>query len=133
MKASVKLIEGMKFKCLNDRNETSFETSPEGPTPKHLYLQGVCGCTAMDVISILEKMKQTDLKSFEVSLDAGITHEHPKVFEHFKMVYHVEGDIDPKKLKRAVELSQDTYCGVSHMAKMVSDLTYEIELNGEII
>lgn len=99
-------------------------------TPMELILQGLIGCTAMDVISILKKMKveHTDLSVSE-------THEraqtHPKVYTKIHMIYSLAGeDIDREKVKKAVKLSKERYCGVSAMLGASVDITYHIEING---
>ena len=102
-----------------------------GPKPKTLTLTSLSGCTAMDVISILTKMRvKPDV--FDVQSYAVLREEHPKIFTHVKIVYRFEGtDLPIKKLLRAVELSEDRYCGVSAMLKESSEVTSEVWLNGE--
>ncbi len=133
MKAGVIWKEKMEFDGFNDKNDKLNLISDQGPTPKHLYLQSIVGCTAMDVIAILEKMRVDMPTSFNVEIEADLTDEHPKIFKDFKVVYFVEGKTDEERLKRAVILSQDRYCGVSKMAKMVSDFSYKIVFNGKEI
>ncbi len=133
MKAGVIWKEKMDFDGFNDKNNEKNKVSIDGPTPKHLYLQAVTGCTAMDVIGILEKMRVKLPEQFKVTVDADLTDDVPKVFSNFRINYTVTGKTPPEKLKKAVEMSQEKYCGVSAMAKKVSTLTYQIELNGEII
>jgi putative redox protein len=133
MKAGVIWKESLKFDGFNDKNDEKNSISIDGPTPKHLYLQAIAGCTAMDVLGILEKMRAKLPEQFSVAVDADLTDDMPKVFSNFRMHYTVKGKTPPEKLKKAVEMSQEKYCGVSAMAKKVSKITYQIELNGEII
>ncbi|HNW82438.1 MAG TPA: OsmC family protein [bacterium] len=133
MKAGVIWKQGMDFNGFNDKNDAENFITVPGPSPKHLFLQSIAGCTAMDVIFILEKMKVEMPSKFTVSVDADVTETHPKVFTNFLMIYHVEGNIDPEKIKRAVKLSQDTYCGVSTMARKIAPFDVKIELNGSEI
>lgn len=133
MKAGVSWKESMVFEGFNDKNEEKNTVQVSGPTPKHLFLQSIAGCTAMDVIVILEKMKAEMPTNFSVSVDADVTQTLPKIFTAFRMVYSIEGNTDPEKLKRAVKLSQESYCGISFMAKKIADFSFIIELNGEKI
>jgi putative redox protein len=92
--------------------------------PKELVLQGLAGCTAMDVISILKKMQLTP-ESMRIEVDAPLSEEHPKVFTKIHLKYFVKGNIPEDRLKRAIELSQDLYCGVSAMLRKGCEVTYE--------
>jgi putative redox protein len=106
----------------------------KGPRPKSLMLTSLAGCTAMDVISILKKMRvEEDIQDFEVHVEGDVTEEHPKHF--FKI--HLTYEFTPKagrtlsleKLEKAVNLSQERYCGVSFTYKQAMELTHEIKIN----
>ncbi len=100
----------------------------KGPRPKPLLLASLGGCTGMDVISILNKMRVKP-KYFNVSVEAELTDEHPKYYHKIHITYTFKGDDLPMdKLKKAVSLSQDRYCGVSFMMKNIAELTYEIKV-----
>jgi len=89
--------------------------SGTGPTPMELILVSLGGCTAMDVISILEKKRQ-DVTNFEILLHADRATEHPKVFTEITIEFVVTGHaIDEEAVKRAVELSETKYCSASAM------------------
>ncbi len=94
-------------------------------TPKEAVLSGLAGCTAMDIVGILRKMR-IDVDSMRIEVEADQTDEHPKVFKNIKMKYIFSKGADPEKVERAVKLSQEQYCGVSAMIKKSADLTYEI-------
>lgn len=94
-------------------------------TPKEAVLSGLAGCTAMDIVGILRKMR-IDVDSLRIEVEADQTDEHPKVFKTIKMKYIFSKSVDPEKAERAVKLSQDQYCGVSDMLKKSADLSYEI-------
>lgn len=94
-------------------------------TPKEAVLSGLAGCTAMDIIGILRKMR-IDVESMRIEVEAEQTDDHPKVFKQIKMRYIFSKGADPEKVERAVKLSQDQYCGVSAMLKKSADLSYEI-------
>jgi putative redox protein len=99
-----------------------------GPRPKMLLLVALAGCTAMDVISILKKMR-VELDGFNVFVDANLTEEQPKVYDKMKVVYEFKGqNLDPGKLEKAVDLSRERYCGVSAMFRQIMELEYEIRI-----
>ncbi len=97
-----------------------------GPRPKPLMLVALAGCTAMDVISMLGKMRvQTD--SFRVDVEGELTEEHPKIYQKLHVKYIFKGkDLPMDKLDKAVNLSQERYCGVSAMLAKAAELTHEI-------
>jgi putative redox protein len=97
-----------------------------GPRPKPLSLASLGGCTGMDVISILGKMRvKPDF--FDIEVEAEMSDEHPKYYKAIHIKYIFKGDNLPMdKIEKAVNLSQDRYCGVSYMLKQSSELTYEI-------
>lgn len=106
--------------------------SNKGPTPKEYALAGVCGCTGMDVASILKTMRQ-ELESLEVSAQAPTTEgQPPSVFSHIHLVFNARGSkVAPEKLMRAIELSQTKHCGVSAMFfRSGAPISYEAHLNG---
>jgi putative redox protein len=83
----------------------------------------------MDVISILEKMK-VEYEEFIISETHERSEEHPKVYTKIHLTYSFKGDgIDPEKVKKAVTLSKERYCGVSAMLSKTADMSYDIEIN----
>ena len=104
-----------------------------GPTPMELVLQAVMGCTMMDVVSILEKMKvRYDL--FEISETHVRSEDHPKVYTRIHLIYRFEGkELPEEKLKKAVELSITKYCSVHAMLSKSAEVTHQIELNGKML
>lgn len=102
--------------------------SNKGPRPKAMLLAGLAGCTGMDVISILRKMR-VDPEYFNIHVEGSLTEEHPKVYDRIHIVYEFKGENLPMdKLQKAVELSQERYCGVSAMLGKVAELTFEIKV-----
>jgi putative redox protein len=86
-----------------------------GARPMEFIAIGLAGCTAMDVISILQKKKQ-DVKNFQVQVHAETANEHPKVFTRAVIEYLVTGkNIDPAAVLRAIELSAERYCPAQAM------------------
>ncbi len=97
----------------------------DGFRPKQLLLEALAGCTSMDVISILKKMKITP-ESFRVEVNASESDEHPKVFTDFHIKYIVRGEVPEAKLNKAINLSQERYCGVTAMFRSFAPITHEV-------
>jgi putative redox protein len=100
----------------------------DGFRPLELMAVSLAGCTAMDVVSILQK-KQQALKAFEVEVHSDRAAEHPKVFTHTVITYLVTGHgLDEKALRRSIELSANKYCPAQAMLGKVvpMELCYEI-------
>ncbi|MBX5476246.1 MAG: OsmC family protein [Clostridia bacterium] len=142
MKVELQWQSGLLFDARTDRVSRPFPVAgssdpaagePAGPTPKELLLVALAGCTGMDVASILEKMKEP-VRSLRVTAEGEQTDEHPRVFKFFHIVYEVEGEgLSPDKVMRAVTLSQERYCGVSHMLKKAAPVTFEVRVNGTVV
>lgn len=119
-------IDGIKI-VVDAKKEVGGEG--KGPRPKPLMMMALAGCTGMDVVSILKKMR-VEFDDFEVNIEGDITDEHPKQFTRMHVVYSFKGkDLPLEKIRKAVELSQDNYCGVSASYKKAMELTYEIKIN----
>jgi putative redox protein len=128
--------DGLEFSVSQDDHEFTLDGSAEfggkdrGPRPKTLLLSALIGCTGMDVVSILEKMKVIDY-GFTVRASGEYTEEHPKIFRHINVEYIFTGnDLPRNKIERAVSLSQDKYCGVSEMLRGKVELSYDIIIEG---
>lgn len=103
------------------------------PTPKEFLLFSLGGCTGMDVVSILRKMRVT-VDTFEVRASAEVLETHPKPFTSFHLDYRFEGrELPLASLERAVVLSQDKYCSVSHTLRIGHPMTWSITVNGETL
>ena len=97
-----------------------------GPRPKELMLTALAGCTGMDVVSILKKMR-VELENFNVNIEANVTEEHPKHYDSMHVIYAFTGkDLPLDKLEKAVKLSQEQYCGVLAVYKKAMTVTFEI-------
>lgn len=107
--------------------DTSDEnTSNFGPSPKKLMLASLAGCTGIDVVSILNKMK-VSFSDFTIGIDASLTDEHPKIYKDVMMTYQIKvAEVDRPKMEKAVTLSQEKYCGVSAMFKAFANVKFEI-------
>jgi len=84
----------------------------QGATPMELLAAALAGCTSMDVLSILQKMRQP-LEGLRVEVHGERADEHPKRFISLEVVYHLTGALDEKKVQRAIELSETRYCSVA--------------------
>jgi putative redox protein len=105
----------------------------KGPQPKPFMLASLGGCTGMDVISILKKMKVTDdLIDFSVNVVGELTEEHPKhyIAMHVQYIFTPKTGVilDKEKLWKAINLSEEKYCGVSAVYKKAG-----IKMSSEII
>ncbi len=97
-----------------------------GPRPKPLLLVALGGCTGMDVISILKKMK-VHPEYFSVHVEGELTDEHPKVYHTVTITYVFRGqDLEREKLEKAISLSQEKYCGVSAMLGKAAKLQFKL-------
>lgn len=137
MKQSVRTswIENMQFDAILSDHHLIMDASPEaggqdmGPRPKELMLASLAGCTGMDVISILQKMR-VKVEAFDIDVEADLNDEHPKYYKKMHIIYRFKGkDLDPEKLEKAVVLSQERYCGVSATYRKAMDVTYEIKIS----
>jgi putative redox protein len=131
---SLKWIDNLAFEAAIDGHKMIIDAKPEvggtdrGPRPKPLMMVSLAGCTGMDVASLLKKMR-IEFEQFNVKVEAEITEEHPKHFTSMHIIYELKGrDLPLDKIERAVELSQNRYCGVTESYRKVMKLTYEIRL-----
>jgi putative redox protein len=100
----------------------------EGARPKELMLASLAGCTGMDVVSILKKMR-IEPQYFNIRIEAEMTEEHPKHYTAMHIIYEFKGEgLEMEKLQKAVTLSQDQYCGVSAAYRKAMKITYEINI-----
>lgn len=135
MNANVTWHQGMSFSGTADSgfkvqlsNGAEVAGTDEGFRPLELMAVSLAGCTAMDVISILEK-KQQAVTAFDVKVQADRADQHPKVFTHAVITYVVTGHaVDESAVVRAIELSTTKYCPAQAMLGKVFpiELVYEI-------
>ena len=93
-------------------------------TPMELLILGLIGCTGVDVTSILTKMKEP-LEGLRVTAETERAQEHPKIYTKIHLTYHVKGQVNPKKLERAINLSETRYCSASAMLSKAAEITNE--------
>lgn len=100
-----------------------------GPSPMELVLMAAGGCSSMDVLSILKKMKQ-EVKSYVVEVDGDRdTDAVPAVFTSIHIKFILEGDLDETKVAKAIDLSMDKYCSVTHMLRSTVDISSSFEIS----
>lgn len=137
MKASVKTVyrDGMSFESDIDGHKLIMDAAPEvggnnnGPRPKPLMMAALAGCTGIDVVSILKKMR-VEFDALEIDVESEVTEEHPKHYSSMHIIYKFSGaNLDIEKLEKAVSLSQDRYCGVSEVYRKAMPITHEILIN----
>jgi putative redox protein len=100
-----------------------------GPRPKGLVLSALAGCTGMDVVSLLGKMK-VPFDSFRLEVEGDVREEHPKVFTEVVIRYLFTGSrLDRDKIEKAVGLSLEKYCAVTAMLGKTARISHEVILN----
>lgn len=110
---------------IDSKNEAG-ESS--GPSPKSLLLTALTGCTGIDLATILPKM-HVEFDTLTIEATAPMTAEHPRVYTEIRLVYRITGqDIDETKVRRAIELSEKKYCGVSAMLRAHCPIHWTLEI-----
>lgn len=105
--------------------DSSYENggNEAGLSPKALMLSSLAGCSGLDVVSILEKMKVV-VENFEIKITAELTTEHPKYYNKVHVDYNFYGnDLDEDKINKSVNLSVEKYCGVMEMFRQFATVT----------
>ena len=130
----VKWLDKMAFSAEQNGHEIVMDAAEKvggenrGPRPKPFMLTALAGCTGMDVISILKKMR-VEPDDFNVIVEGELTEEHPKHFYKMHVIYEFKGkDLPMAKLKKAVNLSEERYCGVSATYRQAMEMTSEIRI-----
>ena len=101
------------------------------PSPIEYVLMGLGGCTGIDLVSILQKMRQ-DVTGIEMEIEGERAKEHPRVYVRVHVKYTVRGrHLNPERVKAAVELSDEEYCSIGAMLKKGAEYTYEVAVEDE--
>lgn len=129
MKTVTKWLGKHLFESDHDGNKISVDGNKEkGHGPKALLLSGLAGCSGIDIVDILEKMRVA-FSDFTIDVKAEQTDEHPKVFTVINIVYRLKTDASNEdKIKKAIDLSLEKYCGVSAMLQKNSPIHYTLEI-----
>ncbi len=129
---TTKFTGGMAFNAEIGDHKIVMDASPtdggidSGPGPKKLMLTSLAGCTGIDVVSILNKMK-VSFSNFTMDVDASLTEEHPRIYDKVKITYKIKlAEADHAKMEKAVHLSEDKYCGVMAMFRHFAKVDTEI-------
>ena len=103
----------------------------EGISPKALLLAGLAGCSSVDVVEILQKMR-VEFKGLVVTAEADQTDELPRVFKDIVLTFQVETKTEnEEKVKKAIDLSMEKYCGVAAMLRKNSAITSILKITGD--
>ncbi|MDE2996549.1 MAG: OsmC family protein [Bacteroidota bacterium] len=101
-----------------------------GVGPMQLLMMAIGGCSGVDIVSILRKRRQ-QIKSFRIEVNGdkpdGVS---PSVYEHIELHFMLEGQVDPVKVKRAIDLSLGKYCSVSRILEKTATISYRYSVNG---
>ncbi len=124
MRGSVHWSSGTKLYCKNERGQSIDVDWEEGPSPMQIFLQMIGACSIVDVVVGL---KNRDFGNVWVDLDADRRDEYPRSFTNVRMVYHVEGDVPEKLVRRTIEKSHEKYCSVSN------SLSKDVEISWDLI
>ncbi len=135
MNTTVKWIDGMMMVGESASGHTIVMDGPEelggkdlGVRPMEMLLLGMGGCTTVDVVSTLKKMRE-NVQDCRVEISAERADEHPKVFTAIHLHFIVEGDnLNDKKITKAVSLSADKYCSASIMLAKTATVTHNFEV-----
>lgn len=116
-----------EFESRQEGNTILLDGNQEnGFSPKALLLSGLAACSGIDVVDILEKMR-IPFSEFSIDTEAEQTEQHPRVFKDIDLTYRLKTAIgNEEKVKKAIELSLNKYCGVSAMLKKNSPIHYQL-------
>lgn len=116
-----------EFESRQENNTIKLDGNKKnGFSPKALLLSGLAACSGIDVVEILEKMR-VEFSGFIIDTEASQTEEDPKVFKEILITFRIKTAVENgDKVKKAIELSLDKYCGVSAMLKKNSPVDYKL-------
>ena len=116
-----------QFESRQDSNTLQLDGNKEnGFSPKALLLTGLAGCSGIDVLDILEKMR-VEFTELVIDTEAEQTDMHPRVFKEVRITYYIKtAQKNEEKVRKAIELSLEKYCGVSAMLKKNSPVNYKL-------
>ena len=124
--------ENMLFESDNPSGEILFMDAPDegienkGLRPKAMMLSSLAGCSGLDVVSLLKKMR-VEVDDFKMIVQGDLTDEHPKYYHKVHVEYHFYGsNLQLDKINKAVTLSVDRYCGVMEMFRQFAEVTTEV-------
>lgn len=117
------------FESEHEGNKISVDGDKKrGHGPKALLLSGLAGCSGIDVVDILEKMR-VQFSDFSMVVESEQTEENPKIFKWILITYKIKtAEENQDKVKKAIDLSLEKYCGVSAMLSKNSPINYKLEI-----
>jgi putative redox protein len=131
-RAHVKWVEDFKFVgTSNSGRSIVMDSSASGgkggssTTPGELIFLALGGCTGIDVVSLLEKMR-VPFRDLRIDIEGETVAADPKIYKWIKLIYRFYGVADKEKAGKAVALSQEKYCSVSAIVKKSTDFSFEI-------
>ncbi len=135
MKARVQWLDGRAFVGESGSGHAVvMDGAPEaggrniGVRPMEMMLLGLGGCTAFDIVMILERMREK-VTGLDIALEGQRASEDPKVFTDVKLVYKVKGrGLKPANVERAVNLSAEKYCSASAMFGKTAKIEHSFEI-----
>jgi putative redox protein len=136
-----RLDDAFQFEAKNETgNSVIFDVGPElggkgnGIRPMQSLLMAIGGCSAIDIILILKKQKQ-EITDFRIEIDGEREKaKEPSLWQNVHALYHIDGNVEPEKAKRAVQLSMEKYCSVSKTLEIAgAKITWEIFINGKSV
>jgi len=123
---------GMNFTTLIEGHSVTIDLdkaaggTDAGPGPKILMLVSLAGCTGVDVVSLLKKMR-ANFSDFTINIKAHLTEVHPRIYDNVIITYNIKvSKADESKVEKAITLSQDKYCGVSEMFRAFAKVSNKI-------
>jgi len=129
--ATVRWVAGEEFTAtLPSGHSVSFDADRKhnaAPGPMEMLLGALGACTSVDVVMILAKKRQK-LTSLEIAISGERASEPPSVWTKIEMIYRLAGDLEPKAVRDAIELSQFKYCSVAAMLRKTAEITYRFEI-----
>lgn len=130
MKTLTRWLGDHLFESDHDGNKIRVDgNKQEGHGPKALLLSGLAGCSGIDVVDILGKMRVI-FSDFSIEVETEQTDEHPKVFKDITVTFSLKTDpANEDKVRKAIELSLEKYCGVSAMLRKNSAIHYKLEIH----
>jgi putative redox protein len=129
MKTSTTWKQGQAFESRLEENVFNIDGNrKEGPNPKALLLSAIAACSGIDIVDILAKMR-VSFSDLVIDVETEQTTEHPRVFKDIWITYKIKtAGENEDKIKKAIDLSLDKYCGVSAMLRKNSPIHYKLEL-----
>lgn len=137
MKINLKRInENFKMEATNENGNSIIMDGSEsiggenlGARPMQVVLMALAGCTSIDVLSVLRKKRQA-VDDFEIEVTAEREEDKvPSLFTNIHVKYKLKGDLDPEKVKRAIQLSEDKYCSVHKIIEKTANITWSFTIN----